>query len=183
MGLQKVRHDRDFHIASLGDTKDMSSIPGSERSPGEGKGNPLQQSCLKNSMDRGDLRATVHGVAESWTWLSVHTHMGESTSEVRVWGEQPRQSRLVKKGLLWRQGPESLLLFNWPSPARTSGCPTDKTGKWKTKNKRSYHSSFPAVGSQGISEAWIMSRFFSRPCQEPSSIQLTMKLHSKTIIG
>ena len=41
---------------------DPSSIPGSGRSPGEGNGNPLQYSCLKNSMDRGAWRATVHGV-------------------------------------------------------------------------------------------------------------------------
>ena len=31
---------------------DPGSIPGSERSPGEGNGNPLQYSCLENSMDR-----------------------------------------------------------------------------------------------------------------------------------
>ena len=41
---------------------DPSSIPGSGRSPGEENGNPLQYSCLKNSMDRGAWRATVHGV-------------------------------------------------------------------------------------------------------------------------
>ena len=40
-------------------------IPGSGRSPGEGNGNPLQDSCLENSMDRGAWQATVHGVAES----------------------------------------------------------------------------------------------------------------------
>ena len=36
----------------------------------EGNGNPLQYSCLKNSMDRGIWRASVHRVAKSWTWLS-----------------------------------------------------------------------------------------------------------------
>ena len=41
-----------------GDTGDAGSIPGLERSPGEGKGNPLQYSCLKNPMDRGAWRAT-----------------------------------------------------------------------------------------------------------------------------
>ena len=40
----------------------LSSIPGSGRSPGEGNGNPLKHSCLENPMDRGDWRATVHGV-------------------------------------------------------------------------------------------------------------------------
>ena len=46
---------------------DVGLIPGSERSPGEGNGTPLQYSCLGNPMDRGALRATVHGVAESDT--------------------------------------------------------------------------------------------------------------------
>ena len=41
------------------DERDMSSIPGLQRSPGEGNGNPLQYSCLKNSMDRGTWQATV----------------------------------------------------------------------------------------------------------------------------
>ena len=40
---------------------------GSGRSPGEGIGNPIQYSCLENTMDRGAWWATVHGVAESQT--------------------------------------------------------------------------------------------------------------------
>ena len=39
------------------------------RSPGEGSGNPLQCSCLENPMDRGAWQATVHGVAQSQTWV------------------------------------------------------------------------------------------------------------------
>ena len=46
---------------------DLGSVPGLERSPGEGKGYPLQYSCLENSMDRGAWRATVHRVAKSDT--------------------------------------------------------------------------------------------------------------------
>ena len=42
---------------------------GQEDPPGEGNGNPLQYSCLENSMDRGAWRATVHGVAKSRTRL------------------------------------------------------------------------------------------------------------------
>ena len=42
----------------------LFSVPGSERSPGEGNGNPLQYSCLENSMDRGTWRATVHGITK-----------------------------------------------------------------------------------------------------------------------
>ena len=44
---------------------DLGLIPGSGRSPREGKGNPLQNSCLENLLDRGAWWATVHGVAES----------------------------------------------------------------------------------------------------------------------
>jgi len=54
---------------NAGDVRDMDLIPGSERSPGGGHGNPLQYSCLENPMDRGVWRATVHGVAKSWTQL------------------------------------------------------------------------------------------------------------------
>ena len=39
---------------------DLGSIPGSERPPGEGNGNPLQSSCLENPMDRGAWQATVY---------------------------------------------------------------------------------------------------------------------------
>ena len=42
---------------------DLGLIPGSGRSPGEGNGNPVQYSCLENSMDRGTCQATVPGVA------------------------------------------------------------------------------------------------------------------------
>ena len=46
---------------------DMGSIPGSGRSPEGGNGNPLQYSCLENSMDREAWETIVHGVAKSWT--------------------------------------------------------------------------------------------------------------------
>ena len=46
---------------------DLGSIPGSGRSPGEGNGDPLQYSCLENSMDRGTWRAIVHGITKSQT--------------------------------------------------------------------------------------------------------------------
>ena len=48
----------------------LGSIPGSERSHGEGDGKPLQYSCLENSVVRGAWRATDHGVAKSQTRLS-----------------------------------------------------------------------------------------------------------------
>ena len=45
-----------------GNAEDVGLIPGSGRSPGGGNGNPLQYSCLENSMDRGVWQATVHGM-------------------------------------------------------------------------------------------------------------------------
>ena len=55
---------------NAGDTRDAGLIPGLQRSPG-GNGNPLQYSCLGNSMNKGAWWATVHGVAKSWTQLST----------------------------------------------------------------------------------------------------------------
>ena len=48
---------------------DLDSIPGLGRFPGEGNGNSLQYSGLKNSTDRGAPQATIHGLAKSWTPL------------------------------------------------------------------------------------------------------------------
>ena len=50
---------------NVGNAGDEGSIPGSARSPEEGNGNPLQNSCLENSMDRRAWQATVHGVTKS----------------------------------------------------------------------------------------------------------------------
>ena len=46
---------------------DMDSIPELGRSPGDGNGNPLQYSCLENSMNRGAWHAAIHGIAKSGT--------------------------------------------------------------------------------------------------------------------
>ena len=45
--------------------RDMGSITGSGRSPGGGHSNPLQYSCLENTMDRGSWQATVHRIAKN----------------------------------------------------------------------------------------------------------------------
>ena len=63
--------------ANAGDIRDIVSIPGSRRSPGAGRGNPLQYSYLENPMDRGAWWAVVHGVTKSPTRLkqrSMHAH-------------------------------------------------------------------------------------------------------------
>ena len=49
---------------SVCNVRDPGSIPRLGRSPGEGNGNPIQYSCLENSMDKGAWWATVHGVAK-----------------------------------------------------------------------------------------------------------------------
>ena len=67
--------------ANARDTRDKGLIPGWERSPGGGNGNPRQYSYLGSPMDRGAWWATVHGVTKSWTQLRdwacgacAHTH-------------------------------------------------------------------------------------------------------------
>ena len=62
--------------ANVGDLRDMGSIPGSGRCPGEGHGNPLRYSYLENPMDRGAWWARVLGVTQSWTQLKrLSMHM------------------------------------------------------------------------------------------------------------
>ena len=63
---------------------DEGLIPGLGRFPGGGNGNPLQYSCVENSMDRGAWRVTVHGVTKSQTRLGnqvhqIHKHLNALT--------------------------------------------------------------------------------------------------------
>ena len=81
---------------NVGDTRDMGSIPGLGRSPGEGNGNPLQYSCLGNSKDREAWQARVHGVKESDT--TEH----RSTYEGKVGTVSAESSRGA--GLIWEMG-------------------------------------------------------------------------------
>ena len=64
--------------ANARDTGDLASIPGSRRSPWVGNGNPLQYSCLKNSMDREAWWATAHRVAKGQirlsNWACMHAY-------------------------------------------------------------------------------------------------------------
>ena len=66
----KLLFSEDFPGGSDGkestcNAEDPGVILGSGRSPGEGHGNPLQYSCLENSMDRGTWQATIHGVTKT----------------------------------------------------------------------------------------------------------------------
>ena len=55
------------------DPEDARSVPGLERSPGEGNGNSLPYSCLENPMDREAWLSTVHGVTKDSTEQRTHT--------------------------------------------------------------------------------------------------------------
>ena len=60
-------------------------IPEMGRSPGEGNGNPLQDSGLENPTDRGAWWATAHGVATYWTGLKPHVHkLGKQLENTRT---------------------------------------------------------------------------------------------------
>ena len=54
-------------LANAGEIRDTGSIPGLERFPGRGHGNPLQYSCLENCVDIGSWWATAHEVTKSRT--------------------------------------------------------------------------------------------------------------------
>ena len=71
--------------ANAEDARDTSSVPGLGRSPGEGNDNPLQYSCLENTMDRGLVwQAIVHGIAKSRTRLSNLSHLHTGTVEKKI---------------------------------------------------------------------------------------------------
>ena len=104
--------------------EDLGSVPGSRRSPGEGNGNPLQDSCLGNPMDRRAWWATVHGVAKSWTWL---IHLNYTVMKCSVWHivrniTSVQFSHTVVSDSLWLHG----LQRASPSPtpgACSNSCP------------------------------------------------------------
>ena len=82
--------------ANAGDLiRDSGSVPGSGRSLEEANGDPLQYSCLENLMDRAAWRATVHGIAESQTQLSTHTHLRRETFKCIMAGQGTTKTRKV----------------------------------------------------------------------------------------
>ena len=74
---KKKKKKKDLPVNAV-DIREAGSILGLGRSPGEGNGNPLQNFCLENTMDRETQLATVHRVAKSQKglkWLSMHTRI------------------------------------------------------------------------------------------------------------
>ena len=86
--IKKICGD-DTVVKKPANAADAGLIPGSGRFPGEGNGNPLQDSCLEDPMDRGAWRATVHKLAESDATEQTHihrythTHIHESPEYIR----------------------------------------------------------------------------------------------------
>ena len=81
-------------LANARDLRDMGSILGSRRSPGEGNDNPLQYSCLENLMDRRAWRAIVYGVTKSLTQmkqLSIHKMKKENVNIQRKYKRRKRK--------------------------------------------------------------------------------------------
>ena len=87
--------------AKAGDAGNMGSIPGLGRSPGGRHGNPLQDSCLGNSMDRGAWRATVHGVTKSEMQLSMHAIIEGLVNWVLWWMGLITHSCIMSFFFLW----------------------------------------------------------------------------------
>ena len=106
---------------------DLGSIPGSGRSPGTGNDNPLQYSCLENSMDRRAWGATVHGVTKSRTRLSdCHFHyahffqkVGSSYTSSFVTCLPPQQHVVTTCPLPGLETPTALLM---PFPCVDTPC-------------------------------------------------------------
>ena len=111
---------------------DPGLIPGSGRSPGEGHGNPLQYSCLENSMDRGAWQAIVHGVTKSWAWLSLVLKTLESSLDckeiqpVHPKGDQSwvfigRTDVEAETPILWLPDAKSWLIWKDPDAGKDWG--------------------------------------------------------------
>ena len=114
---------------------DWGSIPGLGRSPGEGNGNPLQNSCLGNPMDRGAWPATAHKGSQrvGHDWVTRHPHRTELS---HVGAERPASKTV--QSVEERPGSFVELTLPWPP------VPTCHEGSAELSQKRVPLPSLPA---------------------------------------
>ena len=125
---------------------DAGSIPVPGRPPGGGHGNPLQDSCLKNPMDRGAWRATVHGVAES-----------DTTEQVRSSPCNPSPPA---------PPPALPLTCHWKTPFPPSNLSSD------TLASRNLPSRPPSIAEAGLLCVFLPFSLFPSPCLSHDSFIL-----------
>ena len=104
--------------ANAGDARDTDSIPESGRFPGGGYGNPLQGSCLENSMNKGAWWATVQGVAKNQTQLSIQA---DRQNYHKVTLQASRQNNIrqkTRKPHIQSTGTENNRPHRIPQPAK-----------------------------------------------------------------
>ena len=99
------------------DVRDTGWIPGSARSPGGRRGNPLQYSCLENPMDKGAWQAAVHRVIQSLTRLR----------QLSMWARR-RYNRISDLVIL--RGPSMTVAKFSGHKQESSSCPWKKKDVW-----------------------------------------------------
>ena len=153
-------------LAYVGDAGDTGSIPGSGRPPGEGNGNPLQYSCLGNSMDRRVWWDAVHGVTKSWTWLRLSTSppFNPISLILESWSRLAAPSHLEKKA----EGCE------WAFPTFTSQpdlqAPTSKSLDVLQRQKEALAQSSPSSAVR-------------KPCSEVGNWPLSQRLPLQYVVA
>ena len=157
---------------------DLGSIPGLGRSPGGGKGYPLQDSGLENSMD-----SIVHGVTKSQIWLSnFHFHIIQQTDLINY-------SKIYNVDL---KGTPALLLYTHHSmllPIKVKGwqqdgklllswwCQQSRQGEW-TRAQRQGSGSLQALGNRYLRWFWLSLDGFRLEISDSRSIKFRVTYHS-----
>ena len=126
----------------------------------KGNGNPLQYSCLENSVDRGTWWAAVHGVAQSRTqlkWLSMHACIGEGNGNPfqYSWLENPRD-----RGAWWAAVyavAQSQTRLKQPSSSSSSKGPGDSSLQHSLLCLKPTSQFFPGKTVLALSDSWLKS--------------------------
>ena len=124
-------------------------IPGLGRSPGEGNGNPLQYSCLENSVDRGAWWATVRGVAElDTTERPTLTVPPTYSSMFPVQVDERKVLGVIRNGGWRRQWHPTLVLLPGKSHGQRSLVGCSPWGRWEsdTTERLHFHFSLSCIG-------------------------------------